>query len=361
MTRSFIYASFLLLLMALFASCHRATTTDPERGRQAVEQQPQDPAVALASMLELPSISPGDIRQYIRSNSVGSRLVELRPLWSRLGIASDDERVFDGFIPSYAPWQARVIDLPQSQGLVQTREKASLISILRIGPEGRENRRYLVFRLIGASASDRQWQFSGKIDIIDSYFTAETEYERIFTHDGTVFLIVRDRPRIGTGISAADEIWFKVDQDSPREVLRYPTEGGRVLGNISDVEYSAIVTEPRIARGSLIQEVSYSILFGVGPKPKFDWLFSKRVRAMFVWDRVAGAFNLAPESDVSNEELDSQFGSVEPTKFINYNFARLLKLGVGATPDQREWFARVIGEIRDPSKKAELAQALGIR
>ena len=353
---SIVLGSLMLVLLALCGCSDRSTASSNENSNGAVRQETEKEPHAISRILESPSISPYEIQQFVNEQT-GRQLVEFGPLWSKLRIPRDEEGIFDGFIASYSPWRAEVIDVSKSDdgGL---REKNDL-SILKIAAQGGSSRRYLIFRLV-KDLPNSVWQFLGNIDILGNYEgNKDIDYQKIVRHEHNTFLIVRTVPRIGTGLSDTSEMWFKIDEDHPKKMLEYPINGASVVGNVSDVEYVATtILEPKARSGFLTQEVRYTVLFGATVKPAFKWLFSKSVRVVFVWDQAAQAFTLAPMSDISMAELNSRFGSERPSEFIRYNFDRLLKLVSGVTPEQRKWFDRVVNEMPDSREKSALVRAL---
>jgi hypothetical protein len=353
------FIPILLLLTGTSGCTARPTIPTNETWPAAAPQEPEKQTSSLSRLLESPSISPYEIQQFV-NDQTGEQMVDFGPLWSKLQIARDSDDAFDGFIPSYSRWRAEIIEVAEQPAAADGSERVRY-SILRLIAEGGGSRRYLVFRLGGRIPKDREWHFSGEIDILRNYPSHEIiEFQKTVIHNGNVFLILRDKPRIGTGISHTSEVWFKIDDDRPREVLKYPVKGARVSGNGSDLEYEAkTITESTITDGLLTQEMNYTVRFGVATKPEFYWLFSKTARAVFVWDQDTRAFKLAPGSDVSLDELNGQFGSKSASEFVLYNLDRLLKLAPAATPEQRAWFGRLVKELPDSQSKAALELALG--
>jgi hypothetical protein len=341
----------LLLSLSLSPGCReRAGGGWAEGPHSDASQYPPKQNAELSRILSSPSISPRQLEEYTNQRDENeNEFVDFKPIWRRLQIPRDQEGRFDGFDPASSRWRAELIDTSEP-------DMRALKAIVKISADGGADRRYLVF---AKDEAGERWRFSGNIDFTDNYEASEaTRYHRVVSDSKHVWLALRTAPRIGTGISASDERWSLIDKEPPREVLKYPLEGGRVTGALSDVQYKASIMEPTFLAGRLTQTVRYKVSFGVAAKPKFHWLFAKTAQVNFVWDENGDKFVLdGPTSNVSAEEVDTIFGADEE-KFIEYNLRELILLARGASAEQRKWLKRVIDKIHDGSQRAALGQAL---
>lgn len=304
--------------------------------------------------LESDTISPYQLEEYInRQDENEVEVVDFKPVWERLQVPRDQEGIFDGFIPSYSRWRAEIIETPSS-----TKHAATVI--LKIAAEGGANRRYLIFKRSSATPS-AQWRFSGYIDILDNKYeaSAHNKYHKIFSNVAGDWLILRELGASGTGVLGINELWYKIDEERPQEVLNYPVEYHRVMGNISDLECKASVDEPELEDGAFVQQVRYFVSFAPDYKPKFQWLFSKKAKVRFVWSDAAKKFLFDDVvSEISQEEFKDKFGGWDDQKFIEYNLDRFVKIARTGNEEQKEWLKRVLGEIKDPRQQGTLQQAL---
>jgi len=326
-----------------------------EQGSQTNANKPTlEQADALSSILASTTISPKQIEEYINGHDeYETEFVDFRPIWRRLQIPKDQDGAFEGFDPSSTRWRAEVIDVGNAQpNLVK--------AIVKISVYDGADRRYLVFDRVDASSSEEQWRFCGNIDITGNFEASEeTEYRRVVSDSKHVWFVLRSQPRIGTGISRRDEMWYMLEGKPPREVLKYPVEGGRVMGNLSDLEYKANTPEPNFAGGRLSQAVRYKVSFGASNRPRFHWLFSKWVRANFLWDDDQNKFVWdRSTSNVSEEELDTTFDSWDEERFVGYNIRWFVRFARTANAEQRSWFESLIDKMPEGTQKAALTQAL---
>jgi len=131
----------------------------------------------------------------------------------------------------------------------------------------------------GAESAESRWCFSGYIVVTGTYEgSEENDYYRVMSNSGHTWLILREQPRIGTGVRATNEMWYKIDQGPPEEVLNYPLRGGRAMGLACDLEYRADVADASSTAGPVTQAIRYSGSFGALQKPGSDWLFSQEKR-----------------------------------------------------------------------------------
>jgi hypothetical protein len=267
-------------------------------------------------------------------------------------VPRDQDGIFDGFIPSYSRWRAEVIETPSST------EQAATV-VLKIAVHGGANRRYLIFKR-GSPTPSGQWRFSGYIDILDNKYegSAHNKYHKILSNEAGDWLILRELGASGTGILGINELWYKIDEEVPQEVLNYPVEYHRVMGTISDLECKARVDEPELGDGTFVQQVQYFVSFAPDYKPKFQWLLSKKATVRFVWSDAAKKFLFDDVSEISQEELKDKFGGWDDQKFIEYNFDRFVKIARTGNEEQKEWLKRVLGAIKDPRQRGIFQQAL---
>ena len=343
----------LLALVSLGFSCRdRQGTVYSENPQSNTSRHSSERTDALSGILASASISQYEIERF--TNEPGEEeFVDFKPIWDRLQIPRDQNGDFDGFNPSSTRWRTEIIDVIQPQLELNK-------TILKISAFGGADRRYLVFDRAVATSGEGQWRFSGNVDITDNYEASEeSEYHRVVSNSKHVWLVLRTTPRIGTGISLRAEIWYKIDPDRPMQVLEYPLEGGRVMGNISDLEFKASVGDTKLIGNKVTQHVRYTVSFGAQDKPKFRWLFSKHPQVYFEWDEDANKFIVDnSRSDIPEEELDSTFGSAEEERFIKYNFRELLVLARGASAEQQKWFKRLIDKIPNGAQRTALIQAV---
>jgi hypothetical protein len=347
---------FLLLpVLSLFVGCREGRRTAYSKNSVPNAKLPSPRQVeALSRILASASISPYELEKFINGRAEDeTSFVDFKPLWDSLHLSRDQDGDFDGFDPTFTRWRAETIDVAQPQLKLNK-------TILKISAYGGAVRRYLAFDRGEASSGEGHWHFSGYIDITDNYEASEeTTYHRVVSDAKHVWLVLRTFPRIGTGIWAKEEIWYTLDNESPREVLKYPIEGARVMGEISDLEYKASIGESGLIDGRLTQPVRYTVSFGPEYTPKFHWLFSKRAQVHFLWNEGAGRFAVdSSQSDLSEEELDTSFGSANAQRFITYNISQLVRLARRATTEQQKWFERVIAETPEGTQKTALLQAL---
>lgn len=348
-----IFGLFLVLSLALGCRERRGTVS-LESPQSSANQHPPQQNDALSRILRSTAISPHQLEEYTNQRvEYETEVVDFKPIWRRLQIPRDQGGDFDGFDPSSTRWRAEVIDVSNSQlRLVKT--------IVKISTYGGADRRYLVFARDKAESGEDQWRFFGNIDITGNYEASEeTQYHRVVSDSKHVWLVLRTAPRIGTGISASDERWYLIDKEPLREVLKYPLEGGRVTGELSDLQYEASIPESMFVGGRLTQAVRYKVSFGVAPKPTFHWLFAKRVQVNFVWDENGNKFVVGGStSNASAEEVITTFGSADGEKFIAFNLREFVRAARGARAEQQTWLKSVVDKIPDGSQKAALVQAL---
>ncbi|SRR6266404_3738566 len=344
----------LLLLVATALGCREKTARVSAESSQSNANQ-HSPGQALSRILGSTTISPRQLEAYTNQHDqYEPEFVDFKVIWRRLQIPRDQDGTFDGFDPSSTRWKAELIDA--------SNPRLELVkSIVKISAYGGADRTYLVFDRAEASPGEEQWRFSGNIDLTDNYEASEqTKYDRVVSDSKHLWLVLRTNPRIGTGISASDERWYLIDgREPPREVLKYPLEGGRVTGELSDLEYEASIPESKFVGGRLTQAVRYRVSFGVASKPKFHWLFAKRAQVNFAWDENRNKFVVdGSTSSVSTEELNTTFGSADEERFIEYNLREFVRLAKGASAEQQAWLKSVIDKIPHGPQKAELIQAL---
>lgn len=346
---------FILLLSSCALGCRvRNGRVSAEGSQSNVNHGSPGQSEALSRILSSATISPYQLEEYTNQHDeYETKFVDFKPIWRRLQIPRDEDGDFDGFDPSVTRWRAEIIDAGKSD--------ESLVKIIfKLSAYGGADRRYLVFDKAQGSSGEEQWSFSGNIDIIGNYEASEeTEYHRVVMNSKHVWLVLRSDPRIGTGISGSDETWYIIHEGPPREVLKYPLEGGRVMGQLSDLEYKARISPTDVADGNLAQYVRYTVSFGAASSPKFRWLFSKRVRACFVWNEIQCKFILdESKSDVSEEELDTTFGSWNEQRFVKYNLRLFPGLAQAANSEQRSWLRSLIDTMPEGTEKSALIKSL---
>lgn len=338
---------FWLSLIHTLSGCNtRQIIAHTDGSQPESERSSQDNHTLYPSrILDSPTVSPYDIEEFINSQRRDEdHFIDFRPIWERLQISKEQDEAFDGFAPSSTHWRAEVISFTSSS-------VDSNRTILYIELFGGAYRRYLFFD------QDGEWKCISHIDVLDCYEGSENSH-RIVSNGKQVFLVLRAHPRIGTGVWAIKETWYRIDGDHTQEVLRYHVAGGRVGGYICDLEYKARIADPVMINDNLVQQVRYTVSFGAAYRP-FRWLFSKKGKVYFVWDELADRFIVdAWRSDFSEEELENNFGGSNENEFIRYNFQRLVKLARRANPEQREWFNRVVSKLPEGTEKTSLQQAL---
>src|SRR5262249_53485061 len=151
-------------------------------------------------------------------------------IWKILRVKQDEDRIFDGFVPSYSRWHAELF----SDGALG---KNAGKLILKISANGGADRRYLVFsRDLSYRQGKVRWRFWGSIDVLDNKYegSPHQSYHRMVNSGKHTWLVLRALGASGTGVYQIDEAWYEIAQVPPKKVLEYPIRGYFANSDVCD-------------------------------------------------------------------------------------------------------------------------------
>jgi hypothetical protein len=290
--------------------------------------------------LQIKSLSPHEIENCLNKN----REIDLRELWSLLNIKQDTD---------FPERCGNRYGLCKTEKIVVEESGDDVILKLTIADASR----YLHFRRIEKYPvfSEDKWKFVGHVDSLYQQYAPPEQ--RIINGNNKTYLVVRELWGRGTGVGLYGERWYELSEQPPKEMLSYPVEGHDVQGQAFDRVFESGVSQ-RLANGSYIVEVQFSIFYGV---EKESAIFSKKQKACYVRDSEAEKFSLSKTcSNVSEEELEAvyNFDSMNEEGVLEYNFGELEKIAMYGKPEQKEWLENYLSRIGESPKREALQKLL---
>jgi hypothetical protein len=333
-----------ILMLLSLPLVGRLTETSPAAHGTTPQQSVQNTAPQAGG--EFASEQPKTFDLYALERQINAGEVRLGELWQALGIEGGD------FPDECDSCRAEQLQLDLDGELED-------ISILKVAVI--YETRYLFFRHKPAATGESRQEFLGHADsLYQQYGPPE---HRVVRGENGSWLVVRELWGRGTGFLHYGEVWYGISHRGPKEVLRYPVRGhDAMIARVTNRQIKVWAVGPDVVNDTSTVKVIFTVTYLGFPQGEDDRpLFTKKQKALYVWDAVQEKFVLdAYRSELTEEEIEAvyNFDSLDDEKFVEYNYDELTRVATQGGAERKRLLRKFLNTLPASSKAQSLLRTL---